>query len=459
MNTGNITISNCGIFDRISKSFLILILSGMLVFILSSQNYAIPSFARQTHLSCNYCHYTYPTLTAFGRLFKLNGYTLTNIETIDAVSRDSSRTTLKLVSTYTLSTMVKSSFTSISKETPGADKSFVQSPEELSIFFSGEITPNIGAYVQTTYGLSDGTIGLDMLDVRYADHAKLGSNDLLYGITLNNMPTVQDVWNTTPAWGFPYFGSEPAPAPTASTILDMAMGDVAGLGAYALYNKLIYAEISFYHSSPAGASFPPDNTWMNNIKGVAPYWRLAIQHQWIDQYLEVGTYGISSKFYPTGISGLTNNYTDIGFDAQYEKNIENGSSLIFHAAFITEKQTLDAEYNTAASENSENTLRSLKADLTYNFPDYFSLSAGYFSTTGTSDNLLYAPNEVDGSNSGSPNSNGEILQLTFLPWMNTQFAVQYKLYNKFNGGDTNYDGLGRNASDNNTLYVMAWLVF
>jgi hypothetical protein len=30
--------------------------------------------------------------------------------------------------------------------------------------------------------------------------------------------------------------------------------------------------------------------------------------------------------------------------------------------------------------------------------------------------------------------------------------MQYVLYNKFNGAHTNYDGSGRDAADNNTLY-------
>lgn len=456
----NISIlSKKRMMDNLVQHLLLIVFSVMLVFVFSSQSYAIPSFSRQTGYSCNYCHYTFPTLNSFGRLFKLNGYTLTNISTIDAVSPDSSRTTLQLTNTYSFSSMIKSSYTSISKAELGTDNSFVQSPEEISLFFAGQITPNIGAFVQTTYGLGEGAIGLDLLDVRYANHTKIDSKDLLYGLTLNNMPTVQDVWNTTPAWGFPYSGSEPAPAPSASTMLDNAMSDVAGLGAYALYDKLIYAELSFYHSSPGGASFPPDATWTSNIKGLSPYWRLAIQHQWKDQYVEVGTYGMSSNKYPTGISGETDKYTDFGFDTQYEKNIENGSSLIFHAAYITEKQKLDAAFTSGASANKENTLSSFKTDLTYNFPDLASLSAGYFAVSGTTDLSLYAPGAVSGSSNGVPNSSGEIVQVTFLPWMNTQFGVQYKMYSKFNGGGTDYDGSGRKATDNNTLYVMGWLVF
>lgn len=442
-----------------NKFFLSTIVAGIIIMLAAPVNYAIPSFARQTNLPCSYCHYTFPSLTPFGRMFKLNGYTTTNIENLQADSPDSERVTLQIPQTFNFSAFVKSSYTSISKSAPGLDNSFVQSPEEISMFMSGEMSPRIGGYVQLTYGLSDGAIGLDMLDVRYANHTRLGGKDLLYGLTLNNMPTMQDPWNTTPAWGFPYYSSEPAPAPTASTYLQMAMGDVAGLGAYVLYNKLIYAEISVYHSSPAGISYPPDTTWMGNIKGAAPYWRLAIQHLWGSQYIEVGTFGIASSIYPMGISGATDKYTDVGFDAQYEYSADNGGSCIFHASYITEKQNLDATFAMGGSANASNNLNSLKLDFTYNFPAWVSLTGAYFAVGGSADAGIYAPGDVTGSLNGNPSSNGEILQIAFLPWMNTQFALQYTLYNKFNGNSSNYDGSGRNASDNNTMYVMGWVVF
>ncbi len=443
------------------KSKLSFLLSTVAVFILltAPSSYAIPNFARQTNLSCNYCHYTFPQLTSFGRMFKLNGYTTTYIANLEAVSPDSQRATLKIPQNFAFGAFVTSSFTSVSKPIPGTDDRFVLSPEEISVFLSGEISPKIGGYVQLSYAQSDGAIGLDMLDIRYANHTNLGGKDLLYGLTLNNMPTTEDPWNTTPVWGFPYFSSEPAPVPAASTYLQMAMGGVAGLGAYALYNKLIYANVAVYHSSPAGVSYPPDSTWMRSIKGLAPYWRLAVQHQWGSQYLEVGTFGIFSSIYPMGISGTTNKYTDVGFDAQFESTNDNGGSWIFHAAYITEKQNLDATYKAGGSVNTSNTLNSLKMDLSYNFPEWASLTAGYFNVSGSGDSGLYAPGAVTGSLSGKPNSSGEIFQLTFLPWMNTQFAVQYTVYNTFNGSGSNYDGSGRNASDNNTLYIKGWLAF
>jgi len=37
--------------------------------------------------------------------------------------------------------------------------------------------------------------------------------------------------------------------------------------------------------------------------------------------------------------------------------------------------------------------------------------------------------------------------------------VQYTAYGRFNGASKNYDGFGRNASDNNTLFIYTWLAY
>src|SRR5271165_2662928 len=42
---------------------------------LSAPAQAIPLFARQTGHECQACHISFPELTAYGREFKLNGYT------------------------------------------------------------------------------------------------------------------------------------------------------------------------------------------------------------------------------------------------------------------------------------------------------------------------------------------------------------------------------------------------
>jgi len=40
-----------------------------------------------------------------------------------------------------------------------------------------------------------------------------------------------------------------------------------------------------------------------------------------------------------------------------------------------------------------------------------------------------------------------------------KLSLQYTAYSKFNGGSSNYDGFGRNASDNNTAYALLWFAY
>ena len=85
---------------------------------------------------------------------------------------------------------------------------------------------------------------------------------------------------------------------------------------------------------------------------------------------------------------------------------------------------------------------------------------GVFSTTGSADALLY-PNDgsVAGSSNGSPTNRGFIAEVNYLPWLNTKLQLQYVGYSKFNGAATDYAGINRNASGNNTLYLLVWLNF
>lgn len=58
------------------KMVLVLVLAAGFIFNYASKAQAVPSFARQTGMSCNDCHTVYPELTPVGRAFKLGGYVL-----------------------------------------------------------------------------------------------------------------------------------------------------------------------------------------------------------------------------------------------------------------------------------------------------------------------------------------------------------------------------------------------
>jgi hypothetical protein len=393
---------------------------------------AIPSFSRQTGLACNVCHIAFPQLTAFGRLFKLNGYTLTGLQTVNTGEESPS---LKINLIPPVSAMLVTSLTQTAKAQAGAQNGNVEFPQELSIFLGEEITPRLGTFIQLTYESAEGSIALDNVDLRYANHTEVASKPVIYGFTLNNNPTVQDVWNSTPAWGFPFSTSAVAPTPAAATLVDGGLGQqVAGLGAYAFWNNLLYGEVTAYRSAQQGGAHPPDGSSEAITKGFTPYWRLALSHALGAGNLEVGTFGLSSHLYPTGVTGATDRFTDVALDAQYERKLGSGN-LFAHATWIHEAQVLDA-----SAAGAKNTLHTFRADVTALTATRVGGSLGYFTT-------------------GAPNSNGILAEVQFMPWLNTRFAAQYILYSKFDGAKTNYDGAGRNAADNNTLYLMTWLVF
>jgi len=275
---------------------------------------AVPSFARQTGMACAACHTVYPELTPFGREFKLNGYVLDNIKQIRGITTEN-RETLSLNAVPPVSLMLQISYTHTGKALPDsavsgalAKDGDVLFPQQASIFYAGKIADNLGAFVQLTYDGVGDSFGFDNTDIRYARHFTLGtdntpsSHSLIMGVTVNNSPTVQDVWNTTSAWGFPYSGSSVAPTPVTSTKLDSGAGGIgqhaAGLGVYAWFDDSLYAEFSLYGAAIRGGAHPLDSTQSSVIHGVAPYWRLAYKYRWDRNSLSAGTFGIVAKEHP-----------------------------------------------------------------------------------------------------------------------------------------------------------------
>ncbi len=358
----------------------------------------------------------------------------------------------------------------------------------FSFFYGGAITDHIGAFAQVTYngapfGAQDPADRFtsklwtwDNTDVRYANTGKIGNMDIVYGITANNNPSVQDPWNTTPAWSFPYAVSSIAPTPAAGTLVDGTFAaHVGGVGAYAWINNLVYLELSGYRTlnpdtqaklgtDPFGAP--------GMFDGIAPYWRVAVEPHWGNHWLEFGAFGMSARVHPwqfiTDANGFytfdtfpqTDRFMDVAFDTQYQYQ---GSNYWFtlRGTYIHEIQTLDATFANGGSDNPTNTLNTFKAlaSLAYGNDNRIVLTAQYFDTRGSSDATLYVNNPGCGC---SPNSNGYIFEIAYIPfissqaplwpWANARVGVQYTYYNKFDG-DT------ANAHDNNTLFVYAWLAF
>jgi len=425
---------------------------------------AVPSFARQTGQGCPICHTNFPELTPFGRAFKLNGFTLSTGES----------------DLPPLAMMVQSAFTNTqASQSGGAAPNFGPndnfSVEAVSFFYGGKIFDNFGALAQATWSETSNNFNWDNTDVRYADTTSLFDHDVTFGLTFNNNPTVSDIYNTTPAWGFPFAAPSLAPHPAAAPLIESLAQQVGALGAYTMIDDTLYAEFDLYKSLSAGAQralgiHPEGET---EIDHVAPYWRVALQQQWNEHFVEAGTFGLFSNTFPGRVTDFgTDQFVDYGVDAQYQYLTEHHIAGLF-TSFIHEDQTLGASQASGVSANPSNTLNSFNVRGTYLYSQDWSkygVTVQYFSVNGSTDTGLYAPAPISGSNNGSPNSHGWIFELDYLPFINTQplsfwpwaqvkFSLQYTLYNKFNGAGRNYDGSGRNASDNNTLFLLAWFAF
>ena len=449
--------------------------------------WAVPSFARQTGMACAACHTVFPELTHFGRVFKANGYVLDNLQQVQAVSSRREEL-LELAKTPALSIMAQVSYTQLKTRLPDvsnpAAPGLTQNgtagfPQQLSLFYAGKIAPHFGAFAQLTYANDSGTIGIDNTDLRFANMIILPhKQSLIYGISLNNNPTVQDLWNSTPAFGFPYAASNANVSPLAGTEIDGTLAqDIAGISAYAFWNEALYLEAGVYRSAKqgqtnvlTGAAGPLDGSASNVIEGGAPYWRAAYEHDWGAHNLEVGIYGANFKLQPGGgtpLQGPENRFNDVAEDFQYQYV---GEDHIFsvEGTRIHEKMNLAASF--AAGSNATDDLTTERLWATYYYRRQIGGTLGWFSTTGSTDAGLY-PAQVslpDGtvcncgvvtSANGSPDTRGLIGEVNYLPWLNVKLSLQYTHYTKFNGGSTNYDGFGRNASDNDTLYALLWFAY
>jgi len=390
----------------------------------SSAAQAVPSFARQTGLACASCHTTFPELTAFGRDFKLKGYTLSSNKRID-MGANGEPNTLSISDFPPISVMLQANATQQKASSPSAN---VELPNQLSLFLAGRISPDMGAFIQTTMGQGTG-FSMDNTDIRLAK--VFGST--IYGLTLNNNPTVQDVWNSTPAWGYPWTGGAAVTAPLVAGGLAQ---NVAGLGAYAKWDNGIYGELSLYRETNGFDAPGGGVLGTARIKGLAPYWRLAWDRNFSNgDTLMVGTYGIQAKVYDNASSPLPGDdqYTDVAIDTQYEHPFSNSRDMLsVHASYTHEKQKLGL-----SAPGTSPTLKSLRLDGTYHWDNEVTTTLGLSHNSG---------------NAGAYDDNAWTAQLSYLPWQNTKFTLQYTGYTKLAGSTSS-------VSDNNTLLAQAWLMW
>ena len=419
--------------------------------------YAVPSFAEQTGQPCSACHIGSfgPQLTQFGRQFKLEGYTMRAGESFT-----------NPVSAMAIVSFVNTAADQAGPPAPHYGVNNNVTIDQISLFIAGGIGANVGGFTQWTYDGVGRAVGWDNLDLRVITHETVWGSDVLAGLSFNNAPGVTDAWNTLPSWGFAYTGSDLAPAPGAATLFDGGLAQsVLGVSAYAYWDSSFYTEVAAYWTpSHNFLSAMGTDEGAGIVSGAAPYLRVAWQKDYGTQNFEVGAYALLADIYPGGdmSAGTTDRYHDLGIDGSYQYIGDSTGIYTVNARYTNEHRNLAASQILLGAANLQGSLNDARLDASYYWHNMIGGTVGVFDTWGSGDSLLYADNSTF-----KPNSSGLTFQIDgtifgqdmehVIGRLNIRAGLQYTLYTKFDGASSNYDGLGRNASDNNTLRIFTWV--
>lgn len=382
---------------------------------------ALPAYARQTGQPCATCHTVFPELTPFGRRFKIGGYTL-----------QGGNWQGPPIAAFYQTGFTHTRATQDAPPAPGLRTNDNLVSQQLSGFIAGRLYENLGSFIQITGDPVHGTVFLDSSDLRYADSIKILEQETVLGLDVNNSPTVEDPWNTTPAFGWPQISSTIAPAfaPPLTHVENAYATKVGGAGAYVFWNDMLYADLTAYKGLPVPAlqAFNVGNSTTDALTNVAPYWRLAFEPHWGSHYLMVGTFGMYGQIAPGRQYGFgTDDFLDAALDSQYQYDGDQ-YSLTVKLTDIMEWQKLNATFALNGASHIHNTLNSFKANASFVWDHTYSLGFGYFNVSGSSDCNLYgsgfnplcSPTSTGAFNNSfvsSPNGSGLILDLAYVPFM------------------------------------------
>jgi hypothetical protein len=430
---------------------------------------AVPLFARQTQQNCVACHVggQYPELTPYGRYFKLTGYTQgdNNAKTNEGIG-------------LPIAMSVQAGVNSMAnnKDSTGAEidpRNDQFAPDQVSLYTGGRIADNLGLFAQLTCAFdrgnqSDCTLGMDNVDLRYADHISDKSKDIIWGVSLNNNPGLTDVFNAMPAWVYPYqasaSGSGTAPPVQTAIEAQYGGGTAIGVTAYAYLNRNYYAEFGSYWAAQGPGSLltytnnPDSSNGTVPLLGANPYFRLAYTREWGPSNIMVGVFGLDSNVAPALYDGSNTStyYKDRGVDAQYQY-ISDPHVVSTQFRYINENIT-----DTAGNYSGPANLESYYAKAMYVYRAKYGAALSYQRVSGSAD-AYYQGGLGGGANyvgtSGLPNTTVWTPAIFWQPLQNVRITLYKTIFTEYLGGNDNYDGLGRNASDNNTTYLYAWMAF
>lgn len=290
---------------------------------------AVPAFARQMKMACKSCHFQhFPKLNAFGRAFKVNGYTDVAVETIDGDWGTSLPVNLNMswITKLRYQKTVPAKSPAAGSRSTDTDRGSLQFVDEGTFFIGGRIAEHIGAAVEV------------------ADGVPWGNGTIVFGHDLESIGTHLGLalWsadNGGPFWGKDIFntglirGSRSMENRTETRAADLISrtGDYqtwSGVTAYANH-EWFFAALGAGAQGQHGVDSGADMSGIYRV-GITPPQILGFDTM-------IGVYGLfggNSDFQGGAFNDRSTNLH--GMDFQAQGNVTEGISLELLANFLYE---------------------------------------------------------------------------------------------------------------------------
>jgi hypothetical protein len=271
-------------------------------------------------------------------------------------------------------------------------------------------------------------------------------------------PTIDNLWMAMPGWGSPDAAAGYHSVSDASALDDPASPSF-GVGGYdPIWDDTKFSEMSAYgglerDTLRVAGMRAIDGT--DGASGAIPYGRLTVQRDFMDgrDQLALGAYGTEAGVRPTAISGFgDDSYTDIAIDGTWRwiAHPERSYSDVIsaHILILHEGENLLASHAIFDTRRSDD-LTVFRGDASWSWAGSLVPAVQYFRITGSSDPVRL------GTQGGSPNSNGFIAEMNYLPsgngrsplnWFDARLSLEFVAYSEF-------EGSSRDASRNNTVLL------
>lgn len=371
----------------------------------------------------------YPALTTAGREFKLSAYNAATKQRF----------------WFPFSMQAYFGYTTLPVNSDEYPSSSLTAPHYQFLGFQGKLFGNLGASIAFDYNAGASDAAFAPSEVRYAKRNRNQTQDMLYGFLVTNRIGYNDVWSsaiTKPLLSKP-LPNIPQPA-HGYGLAPVFTKPVLGGGAYAYINSLMYFEMSVFRSDPRATT--------DTIRYAAPYVRAALNRDIGDTTIAFGLTHIASDITQVDtLNGAIANvvgYNDTALDFMYEVNGRIHQFGIYGAWVMK-----SARYTDQASNNKEIVhSRIYRAAVGYSAFHLLGVRLGVINIDGEADALWYSSGANSNNVSGSPRTSLMAVEIDYLASYYVKTALQLYFHDYFNGAQKNYDGIGRNATDNDAIF-------